>query len=101
MVSIPVRILTEGSIAIGLEVWSWVIDARPDLESRVMIEITEAWHYTIQLRRGLFSSAHKYFDHHLLLILQRSTDETVDFLQLVERILSIKKQSSLLPIKME
>lgn len=59
MVSIPVRILIEGAVSIGLEVWSWVIDARPDLESRVMIEVSDAWYYTVQLKQGLFSDSLK------------------------------------------
>lgn len=60
MVSIPVKILSEGAVAIGLEVWSWVIDARPQLEPRIMTEVAEAWYHTVQLKQGLFSASLKF-----------------------------------------
>lgn len=35
--------------------WSWVLSARPATESKLMAELTIAWTWTIQNRRGLFS----------------------------------------------
>lgn len=50
---------TESAVALAQEVWTWVADARPELESRLMVEVAEAWSSTVLDRRGLFSSAHK------------------------------------------
>lgn len=60
VVSMPVRIFTEASIALGQEVWTWIIDTRPDLESRVMAEVSEAWTQAMQNHRGLFSTVLKF-----------------------------------------
>lgn len=59
MVALPVAIFTEGTIALGQEVWTWVADARPDLEARLMVEVSESWSQTIQKKQGLFSSFFK------------------------------------------
>ncbi|KAL8284182.1 hypothetical protein RQP46_004931 [Phenoliferia psychrophenolica] len=56
MVSLPVAIFTEGTVALGQEVWTWVADARPELEARLMVEVAESWSQTIQKKQGLFSS---------------------------------------------
>lgn len=59
IVSIPVAIFNESVVALAQEVWTWIVDARPELESRLMVEVTEAWARTIQLKKGLFSTAFK------------------------------------------
>lgn len=53
------RIFTEGAIILAQDVWTWIADARPELESRLMIEVAEAWSATVTSKQGLFSSAHK------------------------------------------
>lgn len=60
MVSLPVRIFTEGTVALGQEVWTWVADARPELEARLMVEVVESWSQTVQRKQGLFSPLFKY-----------------------------------------
>ncbi|ORY78396.1 hypothetical protein BCR35DRAFT_304996 [Leucosporidium creatinivorum] len=62
VVALPVRIFTESAIALAQDVWTWIVDARPELESRLMAEIAEAWSSTVLDRRGLFSSAHNRED---------------------------------------
>ncbi|KAM0756315.1 hypothetical protein T439DRAFT_296348 [Meredithblackwellia eburnea MCA 4105] len=55
MVSVPFLTFTEGTISLGQEVWTWVADAKPELESRIMVEVADAWIETIQRKKGLFS----------------------------------------------
>ncbi|GEM09474.1 phosphatidylinositol 4-kinase [Rhodotorula toruloides] len=55
VVSLPVRLYTEASIAVGQEIWTWMADARPELEPRVVSEVLEAWADTIEREHGLFS----------------------------------------------
>lgn len=53
--SLPVRMFTEASTSLAQEVWTWIADSRPELESRLMIEVVQAWTTTIANRQGLFS----------------------------------------------
>lgn len=57
LVSLPVRIYTEASIDIAQDVWTWVIDSRMELESRLVAEVVEAWSSTIERGQGLFSGS--------------------------------------------
>ncbi|BGP37895.1 Phosphatidylinositol 4-kinase stt4 [Rhodotorula kratochvilovae] len=54
VVALPIRLFTEASIAVGQETWTWIADARPELESRVVAEVLEAWAGTIEKEQGLF-----------------------------------------------
>ncbi|KPV75835.1 uncharacterized protein RHOBADRAFT_2987, partial [Rhodotorula graminis WP1] len=54
VVALPVRLFTEASIAVGQETWTWIADARPELEARVVAEVLEAWAGTIESQQGLF-----------------------------------------------
>lgn len=56
MIFLPILIFDESAVALGQEVWTWVVDARPELESRIMVEVLEAWLLTIRQEKGLFSS---------------------------------------------
>ncbi|KAK4703422.1 phosphatidylinositol 4-kinase A, partial [Phenoliferia sp. Uapishka_3] len=55
MVTIPVAIFIEDTVSLGQEVWTWLADARPELEGRLMVEVAESWAQTIQKKQGLFS----------------------------------------------
>ncbi|KAM0792098.1 hypothetical protein ACM66B_004802 [Microbotryomycetes sp. NB124-2] len=57
VVSLPVRIFTEGAMSLAVEVWTWIAEDRPELEARLMIEAVQAWTGTIHARQGLFSDA--------------------------------------------
>ncbi|GAA5914470.1 hypothetical protein JCM8208_004460 [Rhodotorula glutinis] len=54
VVALPIRLFTEASIAVGQETWTWIADARPELEARVVAEVLEAWAGTIDSEQGLF-----------------------------------------------
>ncbi|CEG79179.1 Putative Phosphatidylinositol 4-kinase stt4 [Rhizopus microsporus] len=54
LVSIPVRIFTPESIEIGIDVWSWLLIERPDIEECLMIEIANMWTWAQRHRKGLF-----------------------------------------------
>lgn len=56
MIFLPILIFDEGAVALGQEVWTWVVDARPELETRIMVEVSEAWSLTVREQKGLFSS---------------------------------------------
>jgi hypothetical protein len=60
VVTLPIRLFTEASIAVGQEVWTWLADARPELEPRVVAEVLEAWAGTVEKEQGLFSTALEY-----------------------------------------
>lgn len=53
VVLLPVRIYTEAALDIGQEVWTWIADARPDLEPRVVSLVLEAWSEALNRRHGL------------------------------------------------
>ncbi|GAA6029504.1 hypothetical protein JCM8097_003711 [Rhodosporidiobolus ruineniae] len=55
IVVLPIRLFTEASIAVGQEVWTWVADARPELEPRVVAEVLEAWAGAAEKEQGLFA----------------------------------------------
>ncbi|GAA5822607.1 hypothetical protein JCM11251_004314 [Rhodosporidiobolus azoricus] len=57
VVNLPIRLFTEASVAVGQEVWTWVADARPELEPRVVAEVLEAWTGAIEKEQGLFNRA--------------------------------------------
>ncbi|GAA5845618.1 hypothetical protein JCM9279_006050 [Rhodotorula babjevae] len=54
VVALPIRLFTEASIAVGQETWTWIADARPELEARVVAEVLEAWAGTAESQQGLF-----------------------------------------------
>jgi phosphatidylinositol 4-kinase len=60
VITLPIRLFTEASIAIGQEVWTWLADARPELEPRVVAEVLEAWAGTVEKEQGLFSRILEY-----------------------------------------
>ncbi|KAI9473410.1 MAG: hypothetical protein EXX96DRAFT_304862 [Benjaminiella poitrasii] len=55
LVHLPVMIFTPESLEIGIQVWNWLLVKRPELENKLMIEITQAWSWTQSHRKGLFS----------------------------------------------
>ncbi|GAA5868294.1 hypothetical protein JCM3774_000996 [Rhodotorula dairenensis] len=55
MVLLPARIYTEAALDIAQEIWTWIADARPDLEPRVVSLVLEAWAGMLHRRQGLFN----------------------------------------------
>jgi len=54
LVGIPFQIFTKQSIKYGISIWLGVIHENPEAESRVLVEITEAWEKTVSRRKGIF-----------------------------------------------
>jgi phosphatidylinositol 4-kinase len=60
LVAVPFESLTPASISTGTETWTWLVRERPDLEISLMLEFNAAWLSTIELKKGMFSSALKF-----------------------------------------
>ena len=54
-VALPFEVFTPSSISVGIEIWAWLIEERPDLEMSLMHEIGMAWMQSIDNKRGIFS----------------------------------------------
>jgi phosphatidylinositol 4-kinase len=59
LVSLPFGVASPLAIAAGIEVWSWVIAEKPEVEVSLMGEILSAWSDTVRLQTGLFSRSLK------------------------------------------
>lgn len=55
IVSIPFLVFTPESISTACQVWTWIIGARPELETKIMVELTIGWALTAKTRKGIFS----------------------------------------------
>lgn len=55
IVSIPFLVFTPEAISTACQVWTWVIGARPEVESKIMVELTTGWAMTTKARKGIFS----------------------------------------------
>ena len=55
-VALPFEVFTPAAISVGIEIWTWLVQERPDLEVALAIEIERAWVATISNHRGLFST---------------------------------------------
>ncbi|KAG6909642.1 hypothetical protein DXG01_016424 [Tephrocybe rancida] len=62
LVALPFEVATPPAIAAGIEVWTWVISNKPDVEVALMTELLSAWSDTIKHEKGMFSSALNYED---------------------------------------
>jgi phosphatidylinositol 4-kinase len=52
----PATVFTPEAVQMATLLWTRVLLVRPDLETRIMMEVVLAWSQTIQQQRGLFSS---------------------------------------------
>ncbi|SPO31551.1 related to phosphatidylinositol-4-kinase [Ustilago trichophora] len=55
IVSIPFLVFTPEAISTACQVWTWVIGARPEVETKIMVELTIGWAMTAKARKGIFS----------------------------------------------
>ncbi|KAF8163506.1 hypothetical protein B0H34DRAFT_795214 [Crassisporium funariophilum] len=62
LVSLPFGVGTPSAIASGIEVWSWVIAEKAEVEVTLMGEILSAWSDSIRLQKGIFSKSLNYDD---------------------------------------
>ncbi|PWY97959.1 hypothetical protein BCV70DRAFT_202448 [Testicularia cyperi] len=56
IVSIPFLVFTPEAISTACQVWTWVIGSRPEVETKVMVELTLGWAMSAKARRGIFSA---------------------------------------------
>jgi hypothetical protein len=66
MVMIPFEVSTPSAISAGIEVWTWVIAEKPDMEVALMTEILAAWADSIKFEKGIFSHTQKWVSLHFL-----------------------------------
>ena len=59
IVVLPFEVATPSSIGAGIEVWTWLIASKPNIEVALASEILEAWTDTIKQEKGLFSKTLK------------------------------------------
>lgn len=68
LVGIPFQIFTKESINFGISIWLGVIHENPQTESRILVEVAEAWERTVERGRGVFDprfeSVHGNFRSH-------------------------------------
>ena len=58
--ALPFEAFSPSTISAGVEVWTWLIAAKPAYETAIMSEIALAWDSTIKHGRGMFSKSIKY-----------------------------------------
>lgn len=66
LVTLPFEVFTSSAIYAGIEVWTWVIAEKPDMEVALMGEIFSAWSDTVRQNKGIFSTAMKCVIRHCL-----------------------------------
>ncbi|KAJ6490589.1 hypothetical protein C8R47DRAFT_1122870 [Mycena vitilis] len=62
LVALPFEVATPSSISTGIEIWTWVIAEKPDIEVGLMGEVLAAWSDTIRQEKGIFSTSLNYDD---------------------------------------
>ena len=60
--ALPFAIFSPSVIATGIEVWTWIIGERPDLEFSLITELSYAWNSSIKQNLGGFSESMKYIN---------------------------------------
>ncbi|KAF8623467.1 hypothetical protein AX15_006251 [Amanita polypyramis BW_CC] len=62
LVRLPFDVATPPAMVVGIEVWTWLMGDRPDLEVALLAEILSAWSDSIKGERGFFSPTMNYRD---------------------------------------
>ncbi|KAM5451275.1 Phosphatidylinositol 4-kinase stt4 [Microsporum audouinii] len=60
LVNIPFQIFTKESIRMGIALWLGVINEKPAMESRILVEVAQAWERTIRRKQGIFDPNFKH-----------------------------------------
>ena len=60
LVSIPIRAFSPRSVAAGADAWGWLVSERPSAEMALLTEVVSQWTWTIETRKGLFSTSMKW-----------------------------------------
>ncbi|KAJ3028303.1 UNVERIFIED_CONTAM: phosphatidylinositol-4- kinase [Siphonaria sp. JEL0065] len=58
----PLTIFNISSIETALPVWNYIMSARPDLNARMLYELTAVWESTIYNKKGLYANSTKSAD---------------------------------------
>lgn len=56
---LPFEVGTPSAIAASIEVWTWAIAEKPDVEVALIGEVLSAWTDTIKHEKGIFSTSLK------------------------------------------
>ncbi|KAF8743615.1 hypothetical protein AX14_001677 [Amanita brunnescens Koide BX004] len=62
LVALPFVVATPPAMMVGIEVWTWLMGDRPDIEVALIAEILSAWSDSIKGEKGLFSPTMNYKD---------------------------------------
>jgi phosphatidylinositol 4-kinase len=59
LVALPFEVSTPSALSAGIEIWTWAIAEKPDIEVGLMGEVLAAWSDTIRQEKGIFSTSLK------------------------------------------
>ncbi|EIW84881.1 hypothetical protein CONPUDRAFT_117099 [Coniophora puteana RWD-64-598 SS2] len=62
LVILPCEVFTPAAISAGIEVWTWVIAEKQEIEVALVTEIITAWFRIVKDRKGVFSISSNYDD---------------------------------------
>ncbi|KAE8349416.1 hypothetical protein BDV28DRAFT_141280 [Aspergillus coremiiformis] len=62
LVALPFEIFSTESINLGISLWLAAIHENPAVESKILVEVIEAWEKTILRKKGLFDPGFDYVD---------------------------------------
>ncbi|KAJ7940268.1 hypothetical protein B0H13DRAFT_2299305 [Mycena leptocephala] len=62
LVALPFEVSTPSAVSAGIEIWTWAIAEKPDMEVGLMGEVLAAWSDTIRQEKGIFSTSLDYDD---------------------------------------
>ncbi|KAI5120463.1 hypothetical protein M0805_006483 [Coniferiporia weirii] len=77
LVALPFAVFSPSVVTLSIEVWTWIIGERPDLEIPLIMEINNAWTLTIRHNTGLFSDVMNYADPFIHSVEYNPTDKTI------------------------
>ncbi|KAJ6502153.1 hypothetical protein C8R45DRAFT_975566 [Mycena sanguinolenta] len=62
LVALPFEVSTPSAISAGIEIWTWAIAEKPDIEVALISEVLSAWSDSIRQEKGIFSTSLNYDD---------------------------------------
>ncbi|KAJ7709476.1 hypothetical protein B0H17DRAFT_1155491 [Mycena rosella] len=62
LVALPFEVSTPSAVSAGIEIWTWAIAEKPDIEVGLMGEVLAAWSDSIRQEKGIFSTSLNYDD---------------------------------------
>ncbi|KAH8117021.1 hypothetical protein DFH11DRAFT_1687803 [Phellopilus nigrolimitatus] len=77
LVALPFAVFGPSVMTASIEVWTWIIGERPDLEIPLIMEINNSWNLTIRHNTGLFSDSMNYTDPFVHSVEYSPTDKTI------------------------